>query len=109
MILVVLITLGSAIFFSMAYYSDLRLIRSYIKLNDNELYKKYSLDLGSLMLGTEDVEWNAQKYILEKKYIGHPDAKLVEMCSKAYQSAFYTIISFVVLLALIIINGALSS
>ena len=68
MILVVLITLGSAIFFSMAHYSDLRLIRSYIKLNDNELYKKYSLDLGSLMLGTEDVEWNAQKYILEKYY-----------------------------------------
>jgi hypothetical protein len=93
----------------MAYYSDLRRIRLYLKRNDNELYKKYSLDLGSLMLGTDDVDWNAQKNILEKKYIAHPDAQLVEMCNKAYQSAFYTIISFVVLLAFFIISGALSS
>ena len=108
MILLVLITLGCTVFFSVSYYSDLRRIRSYLKRNDNELYKKYSLDLGSLIFGTEDVEWNAQKYILEKKYIGHPDVKLVEMCNKAYQSAFYTIISFFVLLAFFIINGALS-
>ena len=93
----------------MAYYSDLKRIRSYLRKHDNELYKKYSLDLGSLMLGTEDVAWNAQKYLLEKKYIEHPDVQLVEMCNKAYQNAFYAIISFVVLLALFIINGALSS
>ncbi|MCL1098539.1 hypothetical protein [Shewanella gelidii] len=109
MILVVLLALGCAVFFNVEYYSDLKRIRSYLKSNDNELYKKYSLDLGSLMLGTEDVEWNAQKYILEKKYIGHSDDKLVEMCNKAYKSGFYTIISFVVLLALFIISGALSS
>ncbi len=109
MILLVLITLGCVVFFSVEYYSELKRIRSYLKCNDNKLYKKYSLDLGTLMFGTDDVEWNAQKYILEKKYIGHTDTKLVEMCNKAYQRAFYTIISFVVLLALFIINGSLSS
>ena len=109
MILIVLITLGCAVFFNVEYYSNLKQIRSYLNSNDNELYKKYSLDLGSLMLGTEDVEWNAQKYVLEKKYIGHSDVKLVEMCDKAYKSGFYTIISFVALLALFIINGAISN
>jgi hypothetical protein len=57
------------------------------------------------MLGTEDEEWNARKYIFDKKYIGQADTKLVEICNQAYKNGFYTFILFIVLSALLIING----
>jgi len=109
MIVIALIAISCFVYFSMGYYSDLKKIRSYLKSNNNELYKKYSLDLTSIMLGTEDVEWNAQKFILEKKFVGHPDKKLVDMCNQAYESALFTIVSFLALFVTLIINGALSS
>jgi hypothetical protein len=84
-------------------------IWKYLKRNDPEFFKRNSLELPNLFMGTEDVTWNPQKIILGKKYLGFKDPVLVEMCDKAYVHAKYTIYSFIVVLILFITSGLTSS
>jgi len=84
-------------------------IRSYIKENQNELYKKYHLDVASLMLGPPSVDWDFQMFILKKKYLAIDDQKLVELCNKTYKWGVSTYSSFLTTFFAIIINGVVSS
>ena len=61
------------------------------------------------MLGTDDVDWNAQKFILGKKYTDNEDSNLVAKCDSAYRLGKFSIVSFIFIFITFIVNGALSS
>ncbi|GAA0857846.1 hypothetical protein [Aliiglaciecola litoralis] len=65
------------------YGIQLQSIRTYIKKNHSALFKSYSLDTVSLLLGTDDVDWNFQKFIFKKQYTHTNNAKFVCMCNNA--------------------------
>lgn len=65
------------------YGIELRKIRTYIKENDPALFKSYSLDAVSLLLGTDDVDWNFQKFIFKRQYGQTGNAEFVCMCNNA--------------------------
>ncbi len=67
------------------YAIQLRKIRTYIKVSDPALFKSHSLDAVSLLLGTDDVDWNFQVFIFKKQYSQVGNAEFVCMCNKAHK------------------------
>ena len=91
------------------YGIELRKIRTYLKQNHHEVFKKYSLDAASLILGTDDVDWNFQKFILNKKYAEMPDDKLVQLCRNCRYLGLTAYTSGVALLVIFVAAGVVGS
>ena len=106
--IVALLILGFAML-SVVYASQLNAIRQYLRQKDPNLHKAYSLDTTSLMLGTEDVEWNFQQYIFRKQYREAADKTYIRMCDKAFRLGWATYGCGIGIIFLMIVSGALSS
>ena len=109
MTIIAFICIITFIICTVLYGIELRKIRDYIKRYHSDQFKKYSLDAASLMLGTDDVDWNFQKFVLNKRYVEISDKKLSELCEHCRILGITTYVSGVTMLIIVIAAGVVGS
>ncbi|TRY28675.1 hypothetical protein [Aliiglaciecola sp. M165] len=80
-----------------------------MKEHQSHIYKQYSLDGISLMIGPNSVDWDFQKYIHKQKYKDLNDPILDEMCSTTRKFGIYTYSSALGMLLTVITKAVLDA
>ena len=104
--LAIVFILGFAIC-AVLYGNALRSIRNYLKEYHPELFKKNSLDAVSLFMGTDDVEWNFEKFVHKKQFLTLGDKQLNELSNRARHCGLLTFCCGICMLITVALNGLL--
>ena len=91
------------------YGVSLNKIRSHLKENHLEQFNKLSLDAVSMFLGTDDVEWNFQKFVHKRKYLELNDQQLNELCERTRKYGLVVFGCGISMLTLLVLNGIVGS